>query len=130
MTVQTLTQMSRFAGVGAVGFIVDAGLTLGLIATGLDPFSARAVAIVCAMLVTWRLNRIMTFGASYRRQSEEGLLYMGVATAVALFNYGIYSGLILMIPIMPPLLAIMVAVVAATGLSFFGYRNLVFSSAE
>ncbi len=59
-----LKRLSRFAVVGGLGFVVDAGLTVTLIQVGLDPFSARLIAIALAMLVTWRLNRALTFGAS------------------------------------------------------------------
>lgn len=115
--------------VGGIGFIVDVGFTLTLIAFGMNPLFARIVAIALALLTTWRLNRALTFGASATSQTSEGLRYFLVATVVALVNYGIYAGLLLTIPSIPPGLAVMIAVGLATGLSYSGYRFFAFKKA-
>lgn len=79
----------RFCAVGAVGFVVDAGLTL-LLSQGLQwtPVASRIVAFVVAATVTWLLNRHYTF------RSQAGLRSWApyvMATGVgALINIGIY----------------------------------------
>ncbi|MEE2878068.1 MAG: GtrA family protein, partial [Pseudomonadota bacterium] len=45
----------RFALVGGVGFVVDAGMLVWLVSADVSPFAARVVSILLAMLVTWRL---------------------------------------------------------------------------
>ena len=117
----------RFALVGGLGFLVDAGVLQWLLShTHLGPFLARAVAIVTAMLVTWQGNRLFTFGASGRGLISEGVRYGSVGVASACVNYAVYSALILAIPSLPPVAALMLASIAALSLSFMGYSRVVF----
>lgn len=119
----------RFALVGGLGFLVDAGvLQLLLSLTHLGPFLARAVAIAAAMLVTWQCNRLFTFGASGRGLVSEGLRYGSVGIASACVNYAVYSALILAIPSLPPVAALVLASISALSLSFMGYSRVVFRS--
>mgnify|MGYP001799563638 FL=1 len=128
MNRQLLGQFGRFAFVGTIGFVVDMGVTLLLIAFGTHPLLARIVAIALAMLTTWRLNRAITFGASQTSQVSEGLRYFVVAISVAVMNYAISAALLLNIPTISPALAVMISVGFATGLSFFGYRQFAFKT--
>ena len=122
--------MSRVLGfvvVGGVGFLADAGmLALLLAATPLDPLSARVLSIGFALVVTWQLNRNFTFGRSRRGVLAEGARYSGVGVATSLFNYAVYSALVLALPHLPPLAALFIASVAAMALSFLGYSRIVF----
>jgi putative flippase GtrA len=52
------------------------------------------------------------------------LLFVGVATS--LFNYLVYTALLLAVPATPPLVALAAASAAAMLLSFLGYSRLVF----
>ena len=121
-----LARFSRFALVGGLGFIVDAGLTLSLIAWGVDPFSARVVAIGLAMLVTWRLNRAITFGQSGTSQRSEGLRYGSVALFAAALNYATYAALLLLVPGLWPLVAVAVATGTSMLVSYIGYSRFAF----
>lgn len=125
----SLTQFGRFAVVGGLGFVVDSGFTLMLIHRGIDPYTSRVFAIALAMMVTWRLNRALTFGTSGSDQATEGIRYFTVAILAAVLNYAIYVGLLIAFPALPPLIAIVVAIGTVTMLSFVGYRRLVFKSA-
>lgn len=125
----TLERFIRFALVGGAGFIVDAGLTVGLQAAGLDIFSSRLIAISLAMLVTWRLNRAITFGASPSGQAGEGVRYGVVAVAVAGVNYAAYAALMLFVPGMPAIIAVALATGLSMILSYTGYSRLVFRAA-
>lgn len=117
----------RFIVVGAVGFVVDAGVTLGLLASGLvGPFTARAVAIVLALLCTWFCNRNFTFGKSDHHVVREGVLYGSVGITSALLNYGVYSALLLSFPLLQPFFALVLASASATAYSYFGYARFVF----
>ncbi|MEM1389961.1 MAG: GtrA family protein [Pseudomonadota bacterium] len=121
-----MKRLIRFVCVGGTGFIVDAGLTIGLQAAGLDIFSSRLIAIILAMLVTWRLNRSLTFGASQTSQMREGWRYISVATAAALLNYAVYIGLMLTIPGMIAFLAVAAATSVSMIVSYLGYSQWVF----
>ena len=127
MSAQTLPQrFLRFALIGGLGFVVDAGMLLLLIQAGMDPFVARLVSIGLAMLVTWRLNRALTFGASRDGQVREAARYVAVALSVAGLNYAIYAALLLILPACPPLLATAISTGCCTLLSFAGYGKLAF----
>ena len=121
----------RFAFVGGVGFLIDAGL-LALLhhGAGLDPYSSRLISITASAFTTWRLNRGLTFGASDRSQASEGFRYAQVAAATAGFNYLVYAGLLLAFPSLPPIAAADAATLAAMFFSYAGYSRLVFQGAR
>ncbi|MEL7232390.1 MAG: GtrA family protein [Pseudomonadota bacterium] len=122
----TLTRLIRFGLVGGTGFVVDAGLTIGLQSAGLDIFSSRLIAIALAMLVTWRLNRSLTFGASTTSQVSEGWRYICIAVLAAAINYAVYIALMLTIPWMFTLLAVALATGVSMVVSYLGYNHWVF----
>ncbi len=122
-------RFSRFVVVGIAGFIVDAGLTTTLIQFGLDPFTARLIAITTAMLVTWRLNRAITFGQSATSQKAEGLRYSVVATLAAIINYLSYAVLVLIFPGIFPVFAVAIATGTSMCVSYIGYSRYAFRSA-
>ena len=118
----------RFAFVGGVGFLIDAGfLALLHHGAGLDPFSSRLISISISAFTTWRLNRSVTFGASHFSQASEGLRYALVAVATAGFNYLIYALLIVVFPALWLVAAAVVATLVAMFFSYAGYSRFVFS---
>lgn len=122
-----MKRFMRFAMVGAIGFAVDVGVTLGLLATGLvGPFGARAAAIALAVLCTWFCNRNFTFGKSGHHVVREGVLYGSIGITSALLNYAVYSALLISFPMLRPLLALVLASASATAYSYFGYARFVF----
>lgn len=125
------TRFLRFAIVGAIGFVIDAGLLTTLHnGGGLDPFSSRLISISVSAFTTWRLNRSLTFGASDLSQANEGLRYALVAAATAGFNYLVYVLLLLGFLGMPPIAAAIAATLAAMFFSYAGYSRFVFSGAR
>jgi putative flippase GtrA len=126
-TLRSQARPLRFAIVGVIGFLTDAGSVFALTQAGLDPFSARVISIALAMFTTWRLNRAMTFGDSGRSEVSEGARYGVVALAVAGLNYVIYAGLLLAFGQLWPVAATAIASVVAMAASYFGYSRLVFS---
>lgn len=116
-----------FAIAGSIGFLVDIGmLMLILHFTPIGKFGARAISIPSAMLATWFFNRTFTFEKSSQSLAVEGFRYGSVGVVSALINYGIYSGLLISIPILRPTFALVMASAAATAFSFFGYSRFVF----
>lgn len=125
-----MARFLRFAIVGGVGFLVDAGfLSLLHYSLGLDPFSSRIISIAIAAFTTWRLNRIITFGSSDRGQVAEGARYATVAGVTAALNYAIYATLLLAWSGLPPVAAAVAATLMAMLFSYAGYSRFVFSGA-
>jgi putative flippase GtrA len=122
-----IARFLRFAFVGGIGFVVDAGLLLLLHhGAGFDPFSSRLISISLAAFSTWRLNRIVTFGASPAGQAAEGLRYATVAALTAGFNYFVYCLALALWSGLPPLAAAIIATLSAMSLSYLGYSSFVF----
>jgi putative flippase GtrA len=121
------SRILRFVLVGGIGFVADAGmLALLLQATPLGPFAARLISVAFALAVTWLCNRTLTFQPSSRGVLREGARYGGVGVTTSIVNYLIYSGLLLTMPWTPPLLALVIASLAAMTFSYLGYSKLVF----
>ena len=82
-----MNRIVRFLCVGAVGFFADAAM-LALLTSilGIEPLIARCLSIAFALMVTWLLNRTLTFGSSSRGMAIEGARYGGVGVATSLFN--------------------------------------------
>ena len=92
--------MLGFAFVGAIGFLIDAGLlAVQVHLFGIGPYSARLGSFTAAVTATWWLNRRHTFrelgrysaGKEYRR-------YIGVQIIGALTNLGVYAAVLTLIP--------------------------------
>lgn len=79
---------SRFLGVGALGFLIDASIFFSMqAATSLSVFWCKASATIVAMTATWILNRYLTF--QHRAQGpiiHEYLTYMLASCVGASLN--------------------------------------------
>lgn len=120
----------RFAAVGAVGFLVDAGLLMAAVhALGLGPLSGRLLSFAAAVLATYELNRRWSFRHAAPRPWLAGFAaYLGVQGLGFLCNLAVYTGLLLTLP--PPLDAPLLCLFVASGIAmlvnFAGARFLVF----
>lgn len=121
-----MSRFLRFGLIGGLGFLVDAGMLILLMETGASPFTARAVSIALAMLVTWRLNRAITFGQSTDGQLREAGRYAFVALSVAALNYGLYAAILFLVPACPPVLATAISTACCMLVSFAGYGRFAF----
>jgi putative flippase GtrA len=121
----------RFAIVGGVGFLIDVSLLAALHhGAGLDPFSSRLTSITASAFTTWRLNRMLTFGASGTSQAAEGLRYAAVAALTVCFNYLVYALELIVFDELPPIAAAVLATLAAMTLSYVGYSRFVFQGSS
>lgn len=124
-------RVSGFVMAGGSAFVLDAlvlsALTRGY---GLDPFSARAIAMTLASLWTWQINRHFSFGRAHDGAAREGLRYAGVVLAAAAVNYGVYAAVLVLVRGAVPLAALVAGTGVAMFVSFFGFDRFVFRKAK
>lgn len=85
-------EISRFAVVGAIGFVVDAGALYLMLYLGLGPYLGRVVSFLAAATATWALNRRFTFKhlVGKRASLQEWLRYLLLMGLGFCANYGVY----------------------------------------
>ena len=104
--------LSGYAVVGAIGFLVGAGVLHFLLATtGVGPIGARLVSFPIALAVTFILNRQLVFAGSRHSLAVAIPAYVGVQGVGYLVNMAIYSLLVFSAPwpLSHPLVALAVA---------------------
>lgn len=122
-------QISGFAVVGVMGFVVDAGLFYALThGVGLAAIPARLLAFFPATLVTWWINRSMVFRPRTSSASlpyEYGR-YLAVQSTGIAINFTVFSVAVYLWPTAPSLLALACGSGVAMVGNFVGARWLVF----
>jgi putative flippase GtrA len=116
----------RFLAVGGLGLITDLAVFTTALAHGAGPLTARAVSLAVATLVTWRLNRALTFGESGRRPSEEAVRYAIVAATAQGASYGVFALLVLTGLTAIPQLAVLTGAAAGALVSYAGQAHFAF----
>ena len=109
---------TRFCGVGAIGFLVDAGvLTLLVNGLGWDHYPGRSVSFALAVTTTWLLNRTWAFRRTQDSRSEYAR-YFSVQCVGALINLGTYVAVIEVVPETASIPVVPLAIGAAPALLF------------
>lgn len=86
------TQLLRFLSVGALGFVIDGGLLLTFMTSGVDPYLARLMSFPLAVMTTWWLNRNWTFSSAIKAKPRQELnRYLAVQLTGAACNYLAYA---------------------------------------
>lgn len=120
-----------FLASGLLATVTDASVlvTLTRIA-GLDPFTARLIAIGCAMVVGFFAHRRLTFGLREPATLKQFGTYVSVAGSAAAINYALYAAILLIWPSTEPLLAMLAPTLIAMTISYLGLRFAVFRKAR
>lgn len=125
--VERLPRPLRFMGVGSLGLVTDLGTFTALIAGFDRPLLVRLVSIGLATLVTWRLNRALTFDASGRRQHHEAMRYAMVTAAAQGLSYAVFAVLVLTVLAWFPQGALLAGAAVAACFSYYGHRLFAFA---
>jgi putative flippase GtrA len=127
-------QIPYFVAIGALGYVVDAGVTYLLARKfGIDPFLARPPAFALATLLNFALNRSLTFAGSKSSLLPAFVRYVMVCAAGLAVNYSVYAFCIVMAPLAglsatPQMLPLFVACGSGVAMfvTFFGFRFFAF----
>jgi putative flippase GtrA len=128
LALRKLPRPIRFLGVGGIGLLTDLTVFTLAFGVGHHPLAARLVSIAAATLVTWRLNRVVTFDPTGRHQSHEALRYALVTAIAQGTNYAVFASLVMAAFTTIPQIAVLAGAVAGAGLSYAGHRLFSFAS--
>lgn len=116
-----------FVASGALAFATDAAVLVCLTRfAGVDPFSARLVAIAAAVIVAYFAHRTLTFKVSEPATLAQFTKFASVGASVSVLNYLIYAGLLFASATITPVIALTISSGVAMIASYFGYRYGVF----
>jgi putative flippase GtrA len=127
-------QIPPFLVIGALGFCLDAGLTIALVRWfGAPPLLARPPAFVVVTLINFTLNRAFTFRSGHTPWLPALARYWLVCLGGLAVNYAVYAACLAFAPsfgvaISPAVLTLFVAcgTGVATLLTFAGFRSYAF----
>jgi putative flippase GtrA len=112
---------------GALALITDGALLEILTRiVGLDPLLARPFAIAVAMVVSWLINRTVTFSVEAPPSGREFAWFAAVSWTAQAVNYLLFATVLVIRPATPALLALVLASLVAMLVSYFGFRYRVF----
>lgn len=125
--VSPLRHYGGFVLAGLSALTTDGLILQSLTSLGWDPLVARLVAIAVAMVVSWLINRSVTFAMKGRPSLKEYARFAAVSWSAQVVNYLVFGIIILARPQTHVLLALLFASLVAMFVSYFGYRYGVFS---
>jgi putative flippase GtrA len=123
---EVLPRPLRFLGVGGLGLITDLAIFTLIIAHAPHPLLARLVSLAVATLVTWRLNRALTFDRSGRRPADEAIRYAAVAMAAQAVSYAVFAIFVITALAAMPQLAVLIGAVTGALVSYSGQMLFAF----
>lgn len=128
-----MNQFLRFCMVGAVGFVIDAGILQFLVSVfGMNPYLARVISFLVAASVTWLMNRRYTFDVEHAATHSEWVRYITIMVLGALVNYAAFAISIAVWELAraQPWLGVAVGSIAGLGINFMSSRMLLFRNVD
>jgi putative flippase GtrA len=117
----------RFLGVGALGLTTDFCMFTILMGYAPRPLLVRLVSLALATLVTWRLNRALTFDQSDRHPGDEAARYAAVTAVSQGTSYAVFAALVLTVCAALPQAALLAGAVAGAVVGYNGHRLFAFA---
>ena len=124
---ERLPRPLRFLGVGGLGLVTDFCVFTILMGYAPRPLLMRLVSLGAATLVTWRLNRALTFDESGRRQRDEAMRYVAVTAASQGTSYAVFAALVLTLLSTLPQAALVIGAVIGAIVGYNGHRLFAFA---
>jgi putative flippase GtrA len=127
LPIDGLRHYGGFVLAGGLGFVADAAaLWLLTHGAGVSPFLARLVGIALGVLVSWLINRSVTFPATSPPSLREFAKYSAAAWFAQAVNYAVFGAILLARPQTEPMIAFVVACLISIPTSYIGFRFGVF----
>lgn len=124
----TLRHLGGFVLAGVLALFVDIGVLRVLTdVAGLAVLVARPFSIALAMVVSWWVNRTVTFAVSTPARWSEFVKFAAVSWVAQAINYMTFTTILILRPATIQEAAIIVGSLVAMVVSYFGYRFGVFS---
>jgi putative flippase GtrA len=117
----------RFLGVGGIGLTTDICVFTILMGYAPRPLLMRLLSLALATLVTWRLNRALTFDHSGRGQGDEAMRYAAVTAASQGTSYAVFAALVLSVFGALPQAALIAGAVVGAIVGYNGHRLFAFA---
>jgi len=127
MLAEYLPRPLRFLAVGGLGLTTDICVFTILIGYAPRPLLMRLFSLAAATLVTWRLNRALTFDQSGRRQRDEALRYATVTAVAQGTSYAVFAALVLTVFGRLPQAALVIGAAASAVIAYNGHRLFAFA---
>ena len=124
-------RLPGFVIVGAIGFLVDAGILTALVTGfGVGHYVARAISFTVAVTATWYMNRRWVFEqVTAHKRSREYTAYLVVQVIGAVINLSIYVAVIELVPRLAetPVIPLALGAVVALLFNFGASSRFVFA---
>lgn len=120
----------RFSIVGTLGFLTDSSVLYLMLSFGAGPMTARVISFLCAVFLTWQLNRRMTFDARTQQDLvREGASYLLTMLFGGAFNLMAYFAVIRSLPdqVLVPALGVATGSIVGLLINYFVAKNWVFN---
>jgi putative flippase GtrA len=117
----------RFLGVGGLGLLTDITLFTLILMHWPHPLFARVLSLGAATVVTWRLNRALTFDRSGHPQTQEALRYAAVTAAAQGTSYAVFAVLTYTVFAWLPQAALLAGAAVGALISYNGHRLFAFA---
>ena len=124
---ERLPRPLRFLLVGGLGLTTDLCVFTLIASFGHHPLAVRVVSLAIATLVTWRLNRALTFDRSGRLQTDEALRYAAVTAVAQGTSYAVFAALVLSVLASLPQAALLGGAAVGAIVSYNGHRLFAFA---
>lgn len=125
--VERLPRPLRFIAVGCTGLATDLCVFTLITAFVPSPLAVRLISLAVATVVTWRLNRAITFARSHRTQHEEAVRYVIVTAVAQGMSYAVFATLVLTVLGSLPHAALMCGAAVGAVMSYNGHRLFAFA---
>lgn len=125
--VERLPRPLRFIAVGCIGLATDLSVFTLITVFVPYPLAVRLISLAVATVVTWRLNRAITFARSHRAQHEEAVRYAIVTAVAQSTSYAVFATLVLTVLGWLPQAALMCGAAVGAFVSYNGHRLFAFA---